>query len=693
MAPCVISNIWAELPRHLPQKDYYYMLISFSVTMRGLALACVFLFLCTAIVDASAESRKKQQPAKKTSANPVSSSHVLGEETRDMERPLVRKSKESKKSPPRTSHVQVTWADRGIDASPSDDGTRLFDDRYAEPRGTQRKVEKKEKTQQERQTRPSSGKSNSSKGPRLGIGRTTFIDDYLGDEEQMLQRALEESLYTSSGAHTPHSAQSNRLSTPSYEIPLPEDLKVLGLKNRMNYCFLSSILQILKHIPGVDHWITSRESNNMLHMGLAMLFARLNPSFNTNDPGPQDLNMDMTHILSGLSKLTNANFETGKQDDVSEFWFWLSQQLPELFAKFFHVDLITWQEIGNVQLQWKLQPMDRLIVQVTKDTIKPIHELLVGKEEIDVHVRKSETENVYGQDDPEGQKGSIWEQLKGGSFGDKLSDTELNVLPGIQHTTISRPPILVIQAPKSRYSVSRQRTIWDYTVPVHYEPIIEIGEDGDKEEYQLVGTVNYRPGHYVARLLVGYKGVYQEDAEVEMVSSQLSSSGLEAEVTGDRGTGGVEPMSGVILESETRVKEGDQELEEQPKLDGDKQPSESVSEEVKRLVDVRRGVWATINDDRVRGIEWDAPFMDKESPYFFFYVKTSTLAEGCIDPHIMKRRVPAKLGLASQLIHLGHDLWRTAIKGTKKITRIGELGFRRSKRAVQYTLLHDEGEL
>lgn len=640
--------------------------------MRLLALTYVVCCLYVVSVHASGKRNGKEG---KPRTDPLDSHDTVsflydGEEPEAMETFEGVTHVTFRETPSKGSQVNVSGRDQSDESGPSwSEGKTPFTGQLTPRDNFPRKSEKTRSDQERVHGTHKSPQSQSKKGSTRRFGKVTIVDDYLryGDDEDVdYQRILEESI-GSAFAGDSHSRTSGkkepqppRLLVP--EVPLPEGLAIYGLKNRQNYCFLSSILQVLYHMPGVYDWVIGHHSSNILHMGIAMLFARLNPQFNKRNPGAQDLSMDLTHIITALAKLSGASFQTGTADDVSEFWTWLHRSLPELFSEFFAMGTTTWQEVGGVLFQPRSNELDRLIAYV-QGPETPIHELISGKEPIKVHVWKKEVENEFGLDDYEMTKGNVWKRLKS-VLGDALSDTNLNVLEGFQHTIINKSKILVIQSLKAKVGDKGKTSAWDYSKQTPYEPIIEVGEEGDKEEYQLVATVNYLPGHFVAHLIVSYEGVLQDKLDGDELSASWDSK--EFQGANDSRKGGVTEMA-----IDTEIKDGDSELEGDRHLKG-----KTLLGEPHRDVDVRRGVWAILNDSSFKGTTWDAPYLKNESPYFFFYAKTNMIRDWCMDPRFKTRRVPDKIAEALQLMLTGHDLHQQVLKRTQKFSSLNELKLR-----------------
>lgn len=633
-------------------------------------VAYLLLCLCAALVRAS---HKKYEKKEKSQSSPSEDFDFTGGDRDGNKVKPMDLTEETPKNLPKDSkgtHVSIGWGDRDTEPVPFSEDN-ILSISYVTPRNTRFGGSENKKGGHE-ETYDTRGKPNhrTRRSPRVKFNEGLRIyDDYMGGsdyEDPTYLKVLQDSLFDdpfSGSPSDPTSKQEKKTRTIHVsELPLPKNLEVYGLKNRENYCFLSSILQVLYHMPGVYNWVVNHHSNNFLHMGMAMLFARLNPQFNKRSPGAQDLSMDLTHIISAFAKTTKASFETGKTDDVSEFWTFLHRILPQLFNDLFAMGITTWQEIGGVPFQQKYEELDRMIAYV-QGPETPIHKLISGTEKIVVHVQKSIAEQEYGLDDTTESKGNVWSRLKG-LLGETLSDTKLNILDGVQHTTVNKAKILVIQSVKAEVGRGNKGTTWDYSRQTPYEPIIEVGEEGDQEEYQLVATVNYLPGHFVARLLVSYDDVFQEKVDLE--DSSVSRGVEEFSGANESGKGGATKM---LIDSE--IKGDDHEL------GSDKHPKKNEPlKEPQRDVDVRRGAWATINDSSVKGTAWDAPYYENESPYFFFYVKTEVLREWCIDPRLKTRRVPDKIAEALQLVQTGHDLYRQVLKRTQRFTPLEELKVR-----------------
>jgi Fe2+ transport system protein FeoA len=279
---------------------------------------------------------------------------------------------------------------------------------------------------------------------------------------------------------------------------------LVGIVNRQNYCYMSSLFQVLYHLPSVREMMVTHQSASIVQVILASFFYRL-----TVSNKPQDIDVDLFQSIKNLLRGSEGTvFAPGRQDDVHAFWMWLMDvHLPWIARELFTVKTANWLSYEGLEWNYSERAENGIVATILEGDIQAqlIGQSIVNEQNIivpPVHAWLGDSEESldgyrFNEKDMTGT--FVKEDIKreGPDMRERL--LALGVKPGdeikaIRHTkTVETPPILVISASKFVYDPSAANAeTWKFNIQTRHESTIKVGE----KEYHLHAVIVHTPNHY-----------------------------------------------------------------------------------------------------------------------------------------------------------------------------------------------------
>lgn len=269
----------------------------------------------------------------------------------------------------------------------------------------------------------------------------------------------------------------------------------VGIVNPRDYCYMSSVLQILYHLPPVRREILLNRTADIIHTMLGALFYRLLAADESIS-----LDADIMPAILSLASEEGGLFDPTARDDPAAFLTWLD----------------------SYHLGWLLRPL----FGVQTETRRYYGDRLMRCEKVSDIITSAKPLDVDG--------GSVHHCLDEGwapaSAQYKIEEEGLG-LPIHQtvfldtHVRVSvLAPILVISAAKFKYVPNKPNDNWHYDVPTRYERSFTI----QSQTYHLYGVVIHAPEHYrtyVCTDPVRDRWHVFDDGAVKEVSSRYNIGG------------------------------------------------------------------------------------------------------------------------------------------------------------------------
>ena len=112
-----------------------------------------------------------------------------------------------------------------------------------------------------------------------------------------------------------------------------------GILNLGNYCYLNSIVQILYHIEGLNHYLKNvKRINNIPESVLSLELIKINNAMSENNKiNPRDFIVKMIEVAR---KKGRDEFCFGQQNDATEYFFFMIENIHNTFNNIEKIELV-----------------------------------------------------------------------------------------------------------------------------------------------------------------------------------------------------------------------------------------------------------------------------------------------------------------------------------------------------------------